>query len=417
MFREPVRMATAVVLMIMALLCAARETRAQSAVGAGPLTSALSDTEPTTGVLSAGPVRFAPGLTIRELGYDTNVFDESNEEGPKEDWVVSAMPDVSAFARLRFVRISAYGGSELTYYKTYESERSAGYSGRGRFDFLLSRVRPFVGVGRTRTRTRPNGEIDVRADRVEEELSGGVAFDLSSTSLVYGSWAQSKNEFVNAFQDGIDLGQSLTRSRDNYQAGLKTDLTPLLSLQLYGSYSDDRFAFEPLRNTKTTAGLATFRFAADAVVTGSATIGFQEMKPIDPLTEPHRGLVGSAAITYPLLEFGRFTVAVQRGTEYSFDASEAYYLENSAMLSYTHRIRGAVDAQARVGRSVFDYSARLNNPERTDTLDTAAGSLGYNLRNRTRIAVNYEIARRRSPELAGRNYDRRRIYLSWLFAF
>ena len=42
--------------------------RAQSAVGTGPLTATLADTEPTTGVLSIGPVKLAPGIVVREIG-------------------------------------------------------------------------------------------------------------------------------------------------------------------------------------------------------------------------------------------------------------------------------------------------------------------------------------------------------------
>lgn len=417
MTRNPVRTAATVVLTIVSLLCAFGEARAQSAVGGGPLTTALSDTEPQTGVLRIGPVRLAPGVTIKEIGYDTNVFDETAEEGPKEDWVAAATPDVAVFSRLRYLRISAYAGSELTYYHKYESERSVGYAVRGRFDFLLSRMRPFVGVGSTQTQERANGEIDTRADRNEEEMSGGFAFDLSPTSLVYGSFARNRTEFTNAFEDGIDLGESLNRDRDDYQIGIKTDLTPLLSVQLYGNGQEDIFKSDPLRNTTSRAGLATFRIAADAVVTGIITVGYRDMRPVDPLTKPYRGMVGSAAITYPLLEIGRFIFQLSRGTEYSFDAAEAYYLENSAQISYTNRLFGDVDAQVRLGRSVFDYNARIDAPPRTETNDTAAGSLGYNLRNRTRVAVNYEIARRRSPEKPARNYDRRRIYLSWLFAF
>lgn len=416
MFCRSVRMAAAIVLMIMSLLTA-RESLAQSAVGGGPLTSTLPDTEPTIGVLSGGPIRFAPGVTVREIGYDSNVFDESAEEGPKEDWVIAVNPDISAFARTRFVRISAYGGSELTYYHEYESERSVGYAGRGRLDLLFSKVRPFVGAGRARTRTRPNGEVDTRANRIEEELSAGLAFDLSPTSLIYGSWIQNRNEYENAFEDGIDLSRALTRQRDEYQAGLKTDLTPLLSVQLYGRRAEDIFRFEPIRNATGTSALATFRVAADAVFTGVITVGYLDLQPVDPKSRPFRGFTGSAAISYPLLEIARLSVTAARATEYSFDASDAYFVENSVMVAYTHRLFSEVDLQLRGGRSVFDYSARVDVPARTDTLDTAAGSLGYNLRNRTRIALNYEINKRRAPELPRRNYDRRRIYLSWLFAF
>jgi hypothetical protein len=132
--------------------------------------------------------------------------------------------------------------------------------------------------------------------------------------------------------------------------------------------------------------------------------------------KPFRGTVGNAAITYPVLEIGRLTGSYLRGVEYSFDTVDAYYVESSGMLSYTHRLFGEVDLQGKIARSVFDYSARETEPPRKDSLDTAAGSLGYNLRNRTRIALNYEYARRRSPAFAARNYQRRRIFVSWLFA-
>ena len=70
---------------------------------------------------------------------------EPPEESPAEDFVAAATPDVAAYARLRLLRISAYAGSDLTYYQENVSERSVGYVYRGRFDFLLSRMRPFIG--------------------------------------------------------------------------------------------------------------------------------------------------------------------------------------------------------------------------------------------------------------------------------
>jgi hypothetical protein len=410
-----VRLGVCSVLLLMGSLAAT--AHAQSAVGTGPLTSTLTDTEPTVGVLSLGPVKAAPGITVRELGWDDNVFDEPSIEGPKEDYVVSAQPDLSMFTQLRFVRLSAYGGAELTYYQKYESERSVGYSGRARVDVLLSRVRPFFGAGRTKTRTRPNGEIDTRANRLEEELSSGLAFDLSAHSLVYAAAYKSSSSFEAAFEDGVDLSGALSRDSYNYQGGLKTDLTPLLSVQLFGSYQEDKFRSEPLRNAINTAGAATFRFSPEAVVTGVITISYRDTKFVDPELKPFRGVTGNGAITYAFLEVGRITAAVQRGVEYSFDAAEAYYLENTASLTYTHRLFGAVDAQGKVARSLFDYSARETEPPHEDTLDSAGGSLGYNLRNRTRIALNYEYSRRRSPAFSDRNYQRRRVYLSWLFAF
>lgn len=321
------------------------------------------------------------------------------------------------YSRLRFVRLSAYGGSTLTYYKTFDSENSIGYAWRGRADFLLSRIRPFVAGGRTKSRSRPNGEIDVRPDRVQEEVSGGLAFDLGAHSLFYVSGFKATNLFENSIQDGIDLAETLTRDTYNVQGGLRTDITPLLSVQLLGSYQEDKFRNLPIRDGVSKGGGAVFRVSPEAAFTGVLTVSYNTVRFADPLLRSFKGVSGTVALAYSFLETGRLTLIGIRNLDYSLAEAEGYFIENSATLAYTHRLVGRVDAQLRAGRSAFDYSSREDEPPHVDTLDTLGGSLGYNLRNRTRVAVNYEYSRRRSLVYSDRNYQHRRAYLSWTFAF
>lgn len=412
--RQAVRVALFGVLITVGLT---RDAVSQSSVGSGPLTSSLTDTEPTSGVLSYGRLKLAPGMSIREIGWVDNVFDEPDSAPPKEDYVASVQPDLAAFTRLRFVQLSAYGAADLTYYHTYSRERYRGYVGRGRVDFLLSNLRPFAAYGETRTRERPNGEIDVRADQLQQEASGGVAYDLSPHSLFYAAAYHYRNFYEDALQQGVNLGDTLTHDDYNYQGGIKTDLTPLLSMQLYGSYQEDKFRSEPIRNAISRNFTSQFRLGADAAVTGLVMAGYRNIHYADPTVKSFRGMVGSAALAIPVMEVGRITVTAQRSVEYSFDVAEAYYLESTLSGAYTHRLFGKVDAQAKAERSTFDYSARETEPAHQDTLDTATGSLGYNLPNRTRVAINYEYTRRRSPAFSVRNYQRRRVFLSWSIAF
>lgn len=397
-------------------VCAPRTARAQANVGSGPLTSRLTDTEPVGGALDLGLVTLAPGIGVREIGWDSNVFNEPPAQSPKEDWVLSVQPDVAAFSRMRLLQLSGYAGADFTYYRSYESERSTGYAYRGRADVLLSRLRPFVGGGQTKTRERPNGEIDVRADRREDELSGGLAFDLSDISLVYASAFTFGTVYADAFEEGINIGRSLTRDAHNYQAGLRTNLTPLLSLQVFGSYQEDKFTYDPFRNAQISGVTAAFRFAPDAVVSGLAQISVRDMRFDDPGIESYRGMTGSASLSYAVLDAGRLTVNAQRLVDYSYDAADAYYVEQGVSVSYTHRLFSEVDVQGRGGRSWFDYEARPGVLPHEDVFDTTGASVGYNLRNRTRMALNYEFQRRRSPAYTDRNFDRRRVYFSWQFA-
>ena len=276
---------------------------AQGAVGSGPLTSRLPETEPQVGVLSIGFLKLVPGLTVREIGVDDNVFDEALN--PKRDWVVAGTPDMAAFMRLRRAQISAYGGVEMQYYNTYTSERAISPQARARVDLLLSRDRPFVGAGETQSRTRPNGEIDVRADQIQDELSGGVGFELSAHAMAFGSVVSTRHKYEDAEQSGVDLAEALNREGTEYLGGVKTDLTPLLSLQVRGGYKKDEFRYDPMRNGDSRSATAVFTFAPDAVITGMATVGFQDYKPVDPLVAVYRGVTGSGSITYSFLEVAR----------------------------------------------------------------------------------------------------------------
>lgn len=399
---------------LLILLAAPRVSVAQG-FGAGPLTAALPSTEPTTGVLSLGRVRFAPGFAIEELGQDSNVFDE--RDNPKSDFVFRARPDVSAFTRVRFAQVSALVGSELAYYKKYSSERTAGLEYRGRLDILAGRLRPFVGGGRTRGRTRPNGEIDVRADRKLEEVSAGLGYEFGPHSRVFVSAVNYGISYFDAREEGVELATALNQNNQMYSLGVQTALTPFATLTVTGARQEDRFRHSHERDANRRIGRAAVQIAAEAVLSGFASIGYEDIAPTDPLVEPFRGVTGSAGLSYSLLEMGRFVLTFQRGMEYSFDVLEAYYKENSTELSYTHRLFGEVDVQLKGSLSLFDYGFRQGVAPRRDTLKAVSGSLGYNLRNRTRIALNYEWARRESPAFEERNYDRRRIFGSWMFPF
>ena len=412
---QAVRRTGSRVLIGMAFVAAAQTAAAQSAVGTGPLTTTLTDAEPTSGVLTWGIFKVAPGLVVPAAGYDSNVFDEA--VNPKHDYAIVVAPDLAVFSRSRFVQLSAYGGGNFTQFNTYTSENSNGYAARGRVDFLLSRMRPFVAGGQNKTRERANGEIDTRADRRETEFSGGLAFDFYAHSLIYAAGYKMRTDFRNALEEGISLDTSLDRDSTEYSVGVKTDLTPLAALTVSAGFMKDEFRADPIRNAKGARATASLKVGADAVFTGVITGSYTDLNPDDPTLAGFNGFTGSAALIYPVLEIGRISLQAARGIQYSFDSAEGYFVENSINLGYTQLLMGNLDAQIKGGTSLFDYAYSVKVPAHKDTLDTILGGIGYNLRNRTRISANYEFSRRRSPAFAARNYDRRRIYLAWTVGY
>lgn len=409
-----VRTLTRRVLMGMTLVAMPAAAMAQG-VGVGPLTRTLTATEPTAGVLDWGRVKIAPGFVIDELGKDPNVFDEKFD--PKSDWVFRGTPDLAVFSGIRFLRFSGYAGSELAYYQKYKEERSIGLEYRARIDVLLGLLQPFVGAGETHSRSRPNAEIDVRPDRTEREAGGGLAYNFGAFQSLYASAVVYQDRYKNAVENGIPLSLALNRDSTNYSVGVRTAITPLAQLTVSASLLEDRFQFAPLRNSESQIGTLALQIGAEAALSGNVSVSYRDFKPDDPLVKRNRDVASEIGITYPFLEIGRLNVGYRRGLEYSFDEAEAYYMENTLNLSYTHRLFGQVDVQVRGSKSFFDYEFSEISPAHRDTNQLAGASVGYNVRNRTRIALNYEDARRRSPVFSDRDFDRKRVYLSWGYAY
>jgi hypothetical protein len=188
-------------------------------------------------------------------------------------------------------------------------------------------------------------------------------------------------------------------------------------MQLRGAYSKDDFDLDTSRNGDTRKATAEFVFDQSAVISGVATIGYEDYKPVDPLVRNFRGVTGSGFIRYPFFEIGSFNFGYNHSREYSFDSAEAYYVDTTLRAVYTQRLFGEVDLQGQASHSTLDYGQGELGSARKDTLDTYNGNLGYNLPNRTRVSMNYEYARRTSPDFAERNFIRRRIYMSWMVAF
>ena len=163
-------------------------------------------------------------------------------------------------------------------------------------------------------------------------------------------------------------------------------------MQLRGGFKQDSSNSIRFATARLQSATPRSRSIADAVVNGSSSFGYQDMQPVDPLVKHFRGLTGSVALTYPLLEIGRFNFGQQHGIDYSFDAQRGVLRRKLASASSTPigcSAKSTCRCAAR--KSFFDYGNREARRRGQDTLDSVNGNLGYNLRNRTRVAVNYEF--------------------------
>ena len=125
--------------------------------------------------LHAGPFYVEPAILLKELGVDTNVFNQAGETNADFTMVVAPQAAVAVpFSNRALVK--SLLGTDLVYYAQYASERSVDPQAAVRAELYASRLTFFVEESYLNTRERLNYEIDLRARHLQNDLSGGVAF-------------------------------------------------------------------------------------------------------------------------------------------------------------------------------------------------------------------------------------------------
>jgi hypothetical protein len=377
------------------------------------LLEALPVAEPATVGYRLGPVAVSPGFQAREIGVDTNVFDEPTN--PKKDYVLAFTPTMGFYARFGFTQLFGSLATDLTWYKKYSSERGVSRQGRLRLDFGLARLRPSAGIAWVETRERPNPEIDLRARRVVTELQAKAGYDISPLLRVYlgGQAGKTRYQDSEVFAD-VALDAVLNRDTLAAEGGVVIAATPFTTVTVNAIRSRDTFESSPLRDSESTSGNFTATFGNDAILRGQTRVGFKQLVPVDPTLKTYKGLVSSTTLSTTGFWRGRVDLLVNRDVDYSFEEASAYFVSSLLDLAYNQRIAGAWDFEVRGSRAWLDYSA-VDGAERDDTRIIYGGGLGYNLQNQSRIGMTWEYSERQSPERPDRRYTRRRIYGSWTY--
>jgi hypothetical protein len=403
---------------VAAALTVAMSAGAAAGQSLGPVTGSVGTTDPTDVSFRIGPLMIATGLSVQRIGVDKNVFDEP--EDPKRDWHAVITPDMTMFLRTGLVRFTLASTADFTYYHTYKSERGMNRTLRGRTELLLSRFRPFIAGATVQTRERPNAEIDLRAQRSEREMVGGLNFELSPLTFVFAGVTRTDYLFSEGeVYRGVALSEQLDRREESAAVGVRTDLTPLTSLQVTGRMSRDRFVDNVERDSDTVAVETTFTFAPDALFRGELSAGYQVFEPRDSSVETYRGMTLGGRILWPLFTATRLDIDVDRRVRYSYEEAEAYYVDTGVGLTLTQRVFRRIDVQGGAGYRWLEYgrtSVPIDIDPRDRVLSVLAG-VGYTLRDESRVGFNYEFTKRESDRRPDRLFDRHRIFGSWTYQF
>jgi hypothetical protein len=364
-----------------------------------------------------GPVSVRPTFVLRDVGVDSNVFNDSGQ--PQEDFSATTGAKVDVGLRLNRVVATYESTYEYIYFREFKSERGSNRSSTGRADFLLGRLRPYALASIVDSHERPNSEIDARAHRRETRYGGGMGLLLFAHTSVTAAYRRSNASYGDdEVFGGVTLADALNTEIETITGGVELELTPLTSVAFDVEQTKDRFARSPGRDADTRRYGATVTFQPAALISGRAQIAYRDFEPVSADIPKLSGVAASLALAYAFRDQMRVAVNLDHDIKYSFADLTPYYLSTAARVTLTQRIHGPVDLQFVGGGDRLRYEPRADVGllARADRLRILGGGIGYRLGDNSRISVNVEHTERSSP-VEERRYTRRRIFGSLTYGF
>lgn len=378
--------------------------------------SSAAPPDPLEGsVIRWGPLGLNPALVLRDVGRDTNVFNEATD--PKSDFTATISPKLDVLLHPGPMKLTFTTNTDYVYYQTYASERGTNLGAALRVDFNFDRFEPFVSTAHVNTRERLNREVDARARHHDQSYAGGLKVHLSEDVFATGAVRQTKTTFdPDAVFRGEKLETTMNRTDDAVEAGGGVALTPLTTLQVNVSRERSRFEFTPERNSETLRIVPTVSFNPLAILSGTASVGYRHFTGHSPSVPDYSGLVSTVTLATTIAERHRIEGTFGRDLQYSYDETASEYIETGGTVVWTWQIVRAFDTRVTAGRSRLHYrSPDLAASEDDDTTRLYGVSVGYHLNLNLRAGLNAEWRARNSERSPDYAYDGRRVYanLTW----
>ena len=405
----PTRLAT----VLLALAVLANGTPAAAQTPDGP--------DPSKVRLRIGPLSMNPTIALSNIGIDQNVFNQPADQNPQQDFTLTVTPATDLWLRLGPTWVTGRINEDIVWYQKFTTERAANNTYTVGWKVPLNRLNLSVNASRASVRDRPGFEIDARSQRNETSYDGKVEVRALSKTFfgVTGSRGTTDFDKADVFLNS-NLQFELNRATTSVGIVVREQLTPLTSISVNATRSQDRFEFSSLRDSDSTAATATVTLDPVALIKGSATFGYRDFEPQSPGLPNYKG--GTAQVNLSYVAFGstRLTFGFSRDVAYSFDINQPYYLQTGVNGSIAQQIFGPFDVVVRGGTASLAYRNRAGAiilvSDRIDHEQTYGGGIGYHMSRDLRLGVNVDKEHRIS-DIAAREYNNLRIGSAVTYGF
>jgi hypothetical protein len=319
-----------------------------------------------------GAFWFTPSITFSNIGLDSNVFNES--EAPKSDFTASMQPSLDTAVTVAGARVAWSTRGDISYFKRYSDQGTAGGTHRLQLDVPINRVRLFLRHGYVNAKERPTPEIDVRVRRREHSASAGADVVLTALTRMSLTADTSVATFdQSAGPTAAAIAKALDRQTDRATATLTHALTPLTTLTAAYTVQRERFLGDALRNNTNGRAGVGLSFKPLALLSGHIEAGLLEFNSQDRRVPGLRAPAYSADLGYVFMGRTHFGARADRAVSYSIDDASAYYLQSSVNGTVRHALTDTFHLSVSVGRQSLFHQVTLSVPATSSAPTPATG--------------------------------------------
>ena len=348
-----------------------------------------------------GPVWVNPTFALTNVGVDSNVFNQPDALQPKSDFTFTFTPQADVWVHLLGTWLTGTVKEDLVWYQQYANERARNDFYALGWKVPFNRLSLSASGSWLSTRERPGFEIDARSERTEINYTGSAEYRAFGKTRFSATGGQKHVTFDKAEVFlGVNLHDELSRVETSGEVSVRYELTPYTSLAVAGAREEDRFVYDPLRDSNSTTLTGEAIFDQNALIKGRATFGYRAFHPLVAGLADYDGGTFDVDISYIAPDSTQLTLKALRDVEYSFDPREPYYLQTGFVASATLHRFGAVEVVGSYGAQRLSYADRVDATvivsNRVDHVGTFGAGVGYHVRRDVRLGVNVDHARRSS---------------------
>ena len=344
---------------------------------------------PQDGFKDVGAFYLRPGLGVRNVGYDTNIFLNSFDQ--VGDWTATVVPSLEATTLFGHRgRLDMRQAFDLVFFLNTSSQNHVNsltdIEGKVLFsDFLATGT-----FGYDSSKLRPSNEINERIRQKISTLGGKLAWSKTERSEIALELRRQRFDYEDNSGQFGSVYRDLNRDETTLALKLRTRLRPKTDITL-DIASTDVVNEDPSlgRDAVIRRLVPGLLFDTTAFLQGEMHFGYMQVTPDDPGRKDYQGPTGMARLSYRPIARLRIEAQYDQDVVYSIFGDNIFFLDTRFGLDGSVPVTRRFRLRAGLARTAINYREEVSSPVftgiREDQIDELWVGWSYALPGRPRM--------------------------------